>query len=82
VYVKVPVDPEGLLAPILKEALKQHFRRDGARPDGRLRRASLRDQQDGAPVEWLGRFTSPRKHSTLTQIALLPAWFEDYNEVR
>ena len=28
--------------------LRRHLRRDGARPDGRLRRASIRDQQGGA----------------------------------
>jgi hypothetical protein len=27
---------------------RRHLRRDGARPDGRLRRASIRDQQGGA----------------------------------
>jgi putative transposase len=100
---------------------------DGARPDGRLRRASIRDQQGGASRRMVVRqrlrlhrqgharhrnglgpqalfHASPlagiqsiaeafvktfkRDYAQLsilpdaeTVIALLPAWFEDYNEV-
>src|SRR6516225_9984766 len=107
--------------------VRRHLRRDGARPDGCLRRASIRDQQDRASRRMVVRqrfglhrqgyphtatalgpklcFTpvrSPesngiaeafvktfkRDYARLsilpdaeTVIALLPAWFEDYNEV-
>ena len=108
--------------------LRRHLRRDGARPDDSLRRASIRDQQGGASRRMVVRqrlgarcakdtldtatalgltlcFTpvrSPesngiaeafvktfkRDYARLsilpdaeTVIALLPAWFEDYNEV-